>query len=287
MAGKHVKFSEEKIAQYIKEGRGQGEGRDYQPWIKPTEISSLGRGHRIAGVKTNRIHHFLSDLEARYYYILLWSDKVVDIREQFPLFPVTDTEAIAEKLAVKHPQYPDTKISTVMTTDFLITVYDGNHLFYEARSIKYSDDLAKPRTEEKRKIEELYWQERGIPFKVVTEDSVSRTKADNIKRVMRHYYTPLLDICSDEQRLEIMKELVATLSVEDRPLNDLTKQLDIRYGLPDGSSLTLFFYLAAHKIIPIHIDVRFLATKKISALVDIHALRRKTITEDELNERYA
>jgi len=41
-------------------------------------------------------------LEAKYFYLLEWADDVVDIREQFPLLPVSDTELIADEFGFKH-----------------------------------------------------------------------------------------------------------------------------------------------------------------------------------------
>lgn len=67
-----IKYTKDKIDQLICEGRGQGEGKDYLPWLQVGDFSSQGRSHRISGIKTNRIHHFFSDLEQQYYYILMW-----------------------------------------------------------------------------------------------------------------------------------------------------------------------------------------------------------------------
>ncbi|WP_233882598.1 hypothetical protein [Brevibacillus laterosporus] len=75
------------IEKRIKEGRGQGYGREYIPWLLIQDVPSSGRATRIHGWKTNRFHHVHSDLERSYFYILEWSDIVTDIREQFPLLP--------------------------------------------------------------------------------------------------------------------------------------------------------------------------------------------------------
>lgn len=40
------------IEKWIKEGRGSGIGSDYKPWIRIQEVSSLGRSHRLKGIKT-------------------------------------------------------------------------------------------------------------------------------------------------------------------------------------------------------------------------------------------
>lgn len=128
---KVIIWTENKVNQFIKEGRGQGEGADYIPWIKVGEFSSQGRCHRVKDIYNGRIHHFFSDLELDYYYYFLWNDSIVDIREQFPLFPISVTEQIAEEMQIKHPSYAG--FNTVMTTDFLITKIDSqNNKIYHA-----------------------------------------------------------------------------------------------------------------------------------------------------------
>jgi hypothetical protein len=162
-------FTEKKIEERILKGYGDNEGINYKPWLQNGDFHSSGRSLRIKGIKTKRIHHFFSDLEAKYFYILEWADSVVDIREQFPLFPVSETERLADTIKVKHPKDITTGISNVMTTDFLITTMINGKKVLQARSVKFIKDLQNERTREKQAIEELYWANRGIQWKLVTE----------------------------------------------------------------------------------------------------------------------
>ena len=98
MARKKMNLTEEKIQALVRAGRGQGEGAEYIPWLQIGDFSSQGRSHRIQDHENGRIHHLFSDLEADYYHILAWADTVVDIREQYPLLPVAETERIADTL---------------------------------------------------------------------------------------------------------------------------------------------------------------------------------------------
>ena len=63
MARWRYAFDEDKIARFQKEGRGQGRGTSYKPWLTIQDVASHGRSHRIAGIKTGRVHHFLSGIE--------------------------------------------------------------------------------------------------------------------------------------------------------------------------------------------------------------------------------
>ena len=134
-------YLRKKIQQLIKKGFGQGAGRDYKPFLHIGDFASKGRGHRVYGVKTQRVHHLFSDAELRYFYLLEWDDNVIDIREQYPLFYGDESEKISEQIhclkgkndeqeiigteriaynrGIEHPTYSQTDIPVVMTTDFL------------------------------------------------------------------------------------------------------------------------------------------------------------------------
>lgn len=72
------------------EGRGQGTASEYKPWIYIHDFSSNGIVSRVKGMTIGRIHHLLSNQELWYFYLLDWSEKTIDIREQFPLSELED-----------------------------------------------------------------------------------------------------------------------------------------------------------------------------------------------------
>lgn len=75
---------------YLREGRGRGDGPGYMPWIRIQDFASNGVVSRVKGRKTGRIHHLMSNNELAYFYLLDWSDSVLDIREQYPLLYITE-----------------------------------------------------------------------------------------------------------------------------------------------------------------------------------------------------
>ncbi len=125
MAKRRYSFDEEKISRFLKEGRGQGHGAQYSPWLTVQDVSSLGRATRIHGRKTEREHHLLSDIETSVFLLLDWSDAVIDIREQYPL-DREETRRIAAEMGVRHPFDTLGKCDIVMTTDFLVDVQTSN-----------------------------------------------------------------------------------------------------------------------------------------------------------------
>lgn len=135
MAKRKREVTDTKIDRFIKEGRGQGTGSDYLPWLRVQDVPSTGRSTRV-GWTTGRQHTFLSDLERDYFYALDFADEVTDIGEQYPLLPLDETKLIAEKLGVEHPKDPKTGVNIVMTTDFVITYKDKEF----ARTVKLSEE---------------------------------------------------------------------------------------------------------------------------------------------------
>lgn len=118
--------SNQDIERHIANGFGAGAGAEYVPWLRVQDVPSMGRSWKIQGVKIDRIHHLLSDLERAYFLLCEFSEDVVDIREQYPLLPLDSTQAIARAFGVRYPRYKNNSVPLVMTTDFLLTVKQPN-----------------------------------------------------------------------------------------------------------------------------------------------------------------
>ncbi len=98
-------WNENQYRKYLAEGRGQGVLKNYKPWIQIQDFPSRGIVSRVKGRKTGRVHHLMSNLELEYFYLLDWSEKTQDIREQYPLEDLTTAISIAET-AVKRAIIP-------------------------------------------------------------------------------------------------------------------------------------------------------------------------------------
>jgi len=57
---------EKDIEKMIIEGRGSRAGKEYLPWIRIQDVASTGRVTRVKGIKTDRQHELLSDMERNY-----------------------------------------------------------------------------------------------------------------------------------------------------------------------------------------------------------------------------
>ena len=179
LAKRKNSWTEVKIEKYLREGRGEGEGDNYKPWLTIQDVPSLGLVTRLKGWKTNRIHHFLSNLEKSFFYLWEWDEDILDIREQYPLYRI-DTLKIAEQKNIRHPSDPKNQVPIVMTTDFLLTIKFGNEQKLFARAVKPSNELEKKRTIEKLELEREYWTQKGIDWAIVTEKEIPQELVRNI-----------------------------------------------------------------------------------------------------------
>ncbi len=247
MARRKYSVDEALIARYQKEGRGTGFGAEYKPWLKISDVPSLGRSHRLRGIKTGRVHHFLSDIEVNLFYLLDWHDAVVDIREQFPL-DREETQAIAERAGIKYPVDSHTRVPLVQTTDFLVDyVVAGKHRRI-AYAVKPVEALSEKRTAELLELERLYWLARGVPWGIVTREDVPKTLTWNIAWV--HNYVDLDDLSQPhpgyyaEKAALVLNEIASWRGVS---LKQACQALDDRLSMQPGTALLLVRHLIACK----------------------------------------
>ncbi len=257
------------IEKMIKEGYGTGIGSEYKPWIKIQDVPSLGRVTRVKGMKTNRQHELLSDMERNYFYILEYSDDVIDIREQYPLLPIEDTIAIANELGIKHPSNPETGEYIVMTTDFLITLSPKEGIKEVARTIKSKDDLLNERIIEKFEIERVFWEKRDIDWGIVTEEEIDKTIAHNISFIQGYRDIRNVDSFSEMKIIEVkdfIYEFLKRIVDDQRSMRTICLAFDNDMNLEKGSGLSIFKYLIINKIIEIDISKKIDVNKNIPIL---------------------
>ena len=111
-------WSETAYRRYLREGRRQGAGMDYKPWLTVRDFPSLGVVSRVKGWTTGRVYHLMSTLETKLFYLLDWSDDVIDIREQYPLLNIKEIIEIAEKAQIHYPY----NHASLYFVDFLVII---------------------------------------------------------------------------------------------------------------------------------------------------------------------
>ncbi len=258
-------FNESKIKKLLKEGRGQGTGKDYQPWVKISDYSSKGRASRIWGIKTKRIHHLQSDNQLRAFLMFeFFPQNVIDIRESYPLLDVM--EVIDDKENLRFDKFCDkeTGEQLVICTNFLLTVKepDGKEKLI-ARTVKNTSELNKKITVEKLEIERRYWMQKGIEWKIVTEKQLPKQIAQNIEWVRE---TLLEDGVVDKETLSQVL-LTYLLSNMETPIKGVLKLFDKSEAVADGTGLYLFRYLIAQKEIKVNMAEKINLSLKVEDIL--------------------
>lgn len=235
----------EKLADFkraLKQKYGLGEGANYTPWIRVQDVKSHGHSGKIDGIKSGRTHHTLSEQETCFFYLAEFSDSVTDIREQFPLLPLTLSLKISKLLDVEHPKHPITKAPIIMTTDFLLTCSDGKRIWYEAVSVKPSEKLSDKRTAEKLDIERVWWELLGIPFHIFCLSELNQIKSKNIQWITdpkrKSYSSPSNKVREEAKRI---------LTVGTMQLSDVCDMFSNQVGMSNDDALILLKYLIADK----------------------------------------
>jgi hypothetical protein len=266
MSRRKYVIDEKRAAKFASEGRGQGEGADYKPWLTIQDVPSRGRSHRLLGISTGRIHHLLSDLELALFLLLDWQPYTVDLREQFPL-DLDTTQDIADRIHIRHPRMPGTPQPMVMTTDLVQDLRTGDGVVTRAFSVKHAGELEKPRVLQKLEIEWRYWQEQRIPWCIVTRAELPRQLIGNIAWI-HGFFSPA---GIDEKVLALVPIFlneIATAPRRQLSLAGFCSQMDARHGLPPGSGLTLMRHLLATR--KITCDMRQV---NLNAQLSLSALR--------------
>lgn len=255
MAKRNLEWNENKLRRFLEEGRGQGIGKDYRPWLTIQDFPSMGRVSRIYSTKTERIHHFFSDNETRMFYLLHWEDAVIDIREHFPLLDIG--QVIKDKSGLDLEKFVDKQTGTpfIFSTTFLVTIKVSlNRESYIARSVKSANELEKKHIIEKFELERRYWESKGIDWGIVTQKDIPVIKAKNIEWV----YSALDD--SEERgidngtKMDLSKELIYKLMNSSNAVRKITALFDDEFQLEKGTGLYLFKYLIATKRIKVDME---------------------------------
>jgi hypothetical protein len=235
----------------LREGRGYGADLEYRPWIYVWEVPSIGESWRIRGWHAAREYHLLSKRERNFFFELEWSKTVIEVREQFPLLPISETLEIANALGVRHPYSRKAGGYVVMTSDFLITRRINGVAVDQVRSVKPSPRLP-TRAQQKLHIERLYWERRDVPWRLVTDDQIDSVVAENVRSI-HSYRDPRALRPLGPRDIERVGLFLDGGVAGHQPLARLALECDIRLGLEPSKSLAVARHLIAVRRWPVDI----------------------------------
>lgn len=123
---------------------------------------------------------------------------MVDIREQYPLFPTARARDIAAELGIRYPMYVGTQVPFVVTPDFAVTLADAQGKRRIAiRTCKYEDELSDPNNGlavlEKLELERAIWVDQGVTdWMIVTDQLMGAILKDNLDWLHKSAFSKFL-----------------------------------------------------------------------------------------------
>lgn len=237
----------------IAEGRCQGEGADYKPYINNQDIASQGRTTRHKGIKAARQVITLSDYETKCRMIFEFSQSIIQIKEQYAL-DINETRIIADTLGIKHPTDPRTKELVPVDFDFFLEVKESDgETKWVARTFKQKDRLCDRRVIEKFEIARQWCRQNNISWGIITEEELDNTVCKNIEKVNYYYeiHSVGLKSVSKNEKRKLIEYFIGKVLECSEPIRDLCVQIEEEFELDYGVGLNLFKHLIARHIIKI------------------------------------
>lgn len=216
-------FNEQIMNDWIAEGRGQGTGKYYKSWLT-CQDGPPGDLLELPSAKLERNVTLFGPNEPLCFYLFEWRLKslwlrmpIVDIYDQVPLLPRSETIEIAAQCGYEHPVHPESKEPIVLTSDFCYMVAWGGRTRKIIRTVKTVEDLFQQRkrdkgyrTLEKLEIERLYWLRHNVEdWQILTPEKIPLVFAKNAGN-LRCYYN-ISDLLPD-LKLQDFRAIAITLT---------------------------------------------------------------------------
>jgi len=275
--GRNLKWTENTIKRLVNEGRGSGEGSAYRPWLTVQNVSSDdSRQTRLTGIKSGRLHHFLSELEYFIFLFLEWSQEISDIREQFPL-DRDITRALAQEMGIEHPKYDDSEVDIVMTTDFLATKGNGTNKTFVAINAKPASKLDDFRTMEKLAIQHAYHTSLGVEHYILTRESFDPMIAKNLDLIRMALPRPE-EIMTADEFLKHEAQLLDAMRYADKrqTLTSFCARHDAVSGCEPGFAFRIAKILMQKRLIHVPLSSTTMDTTALSELLDVKLMAGAT-----------
>ena len=176
----------------IKERRGCGEGQQYQGFLAANEARSRGSAAQFYDPIENRTVDLMSQGELLFYAQLRFNPAVKEIKEQYPMY----NQRLIADICVDNGFNPYYYTRFIMSTDFLVTMWDGRRIAYSVKANRqqYTDkSKSEKRIKEREKflkrqfIEYEYWKRQGVQFQTVIKTEINRILSINILHIL-HFY---------------------------------------------------------------------------------------------------
>ena len=237
----------------IKAGRGQGIGKDYQPWLLAHQERGDCTSLRCYSRLTGRVHHLFTRKDINYFYELNYDNTITDIREYYALLPRDLTIKLAEKAGIPFPRYSETKDYKILYFDFVVSRGDK----ITAISVLSGDVLNDISEKRIFDIQSEYCKYMGWNFETIYKEDINPVRINNIRRIMsiggfdENGFT-------DEMQACFLNAYFNT----DMCAGRIAEMVEERFALPLGAGKELFYYLLRSRYIILSLDVPLIFSTK-------------------------
>jgi hypothetical protein len=270
-----MKMSANTLRQWIMDGRGQGHGSAYRPWLQMSRRRAPSNANvNFRYLSTLGRHgHFLSSNEWHIALWLMWLG-LDDLREQFPLWPFRHphplygrpelattvlpwsrgTIAMAKDLGIKHGVFIGTRIPYIATTDFMISIKDQTNSLTAIAIAAKPEDIVNgkksiARVNERLILEMACMSEIGIRWFLLSNGDIPCAFRENLELCQHAAKLPeqlannnlVIDFCST-----MTEWLKSGASIGDALANS-----SAALKLIDAAPHALLYHGLWHRLIPI------------------------------------
>lgn len=246
MARYKYDWSDARLKRFLKEGRGQGEGKNYKSWLQVNDISGRGRVTRLQGHKSERIYHFLSDMEKNVFFLYEFESAVKEIREHFPLLDLLEIDGILDAKMKNRLIDKKTSLPLILTTTFFIRLEINGSEKFIARSVKMAKELDKSNVIELYHIQKRYWKAKNIDYGIITEKEIPKKYCKNLEWIHSSYDLSNWGF-NREEVVDKSNLLIEKVNVGSLQLRKILEEYDCENQFDVGTGLLIFKHLLAHK----------------------------------------
>ena len=238
--------------------KDNAKGAKYIPFIDLRDIKSDGAKGRTPDYENARKDkRLLSTNERLFAYILMFDDRIMWSKEQYPLLPIERSVAIAKRLKIRHPKYPGTNVDVVMTSDFYCGKFDGNEVVYSIKDdekIKSLTAREKKNLENKEKIQRAFWESKGIKYYLIYSSTYKSSIL--VRNLVKLAKNSKISFELELIRKRWLKSFSLCLrSTSERRLSFLLKATSESMGIEYEQSVKLFKHCLWHKLIKANLNI--------------------------------
>ena len=263
----------------LRQGRGQGEGKDYEPWTQVGDFPGIkGWSSYINCLKTDRPADSLSKGENYLRFIHEFRSEVKDLQENFKL-EWDDVFAMANELGIKRPKAWK-EDSEPLSIDLRVTCKDPERgKWREAYDFKMESTLHNPRIMAENLVKQALCKYDHCSYELKTDKTLDFVYAKNLA-FLRFYYDPAEYQHLDREKMAIMEPILyRELSSSPLPLSYACADLDAQYALHAGTCLTLVCLLVWQRFWGIDLHRKFVPAEE-----RIEILERTNFEENDANQ---